>query len=70
MMVPRGPKHVAVKIKFNASIAWLYNHVCCVDVNLTLPYDYDIQQDAHYENVLIGLFDDKVIQQRNNKIAI
>jgi hypothetical protein len=27
-----------------------YNHVCCADGNLILPYDYDTQQVAHCEN--------------------
>jgi hypothetical protein len=29
----------------------LYNHVYCVDGNLTLPFAYDTQQDAHCENL-------------------
>jgi hypothetical protein len=53
MVVPRGPKHVAVenKIKFSLSIDRLKNRVCCGDRNFTLPYIFDTQLDAHYEKI-------------------
>jgi hypothetical protein len=44
-----------IEFSLTVSIDWLYNHVCCVDGNLTLRFAYDTQQDARWENIALLL---------------